>query len=353
MDQRRIAGVAALSLVLALWVAALVAPAPFVTYYPGSTADVIGDPSEGGAHIEVSGHDSYPPSAGELRMTTASITRPETRLTLAEALAAWIDPDATVRPYASEYGDGEDNATNSFYSSLQMTSSLDLSIAVALEELGIEYALNVQVGGVRSGSPADGVLEAGDVIRTLDGEPVTDPAAIGEVVEGAGVGAELSFGIERGGEAREVVLSPDDDDGVARIGISPIIGFDFPFEISLTPPDGIGGGSAGTIFALAVYDYLTPGDLTGGLNVAGTGTISIDGEVGPIGGITQKIPGARDAGSEVFLVPYRNCAEAVRAENGDMRLVAMNTFAEAVASIEALAEDPDADVTSCEDVLDE
>lgn len=351
MNQRTLAGVVAMPLVAALWTAALFLPAPFVTYYPGSTADLIGEAHEGGASIEVQDHEVYPPTAGELRMTTASITRPETRLTLVEALSAWIDPDATVRPYDSEYGDDEDDATNQFYSSLQMTSSVDLSVAVALGELDIPYQTNVQVGGVRQGYPADGVLEAGDVIRTVQGEPVDDPAQIGEVIGRAGVGAEIAMQVERGDETLDVTVVPEEEDGEARIGITPIAGFDFPFPITLTPPEGIGGGSAGTMFALAVYDYLTPGNLTGGLDIAGTGTISLDGTVGPIGGITQKIPGARDAGSEVFLVPYANCAEAVKAANGDMRLVAMDTFEHAVETVEALADDIDADVTTCEDVL--
>lgn len=352
MNQRTLAGVVALPLVVALWSAALFLPAPFVTYYPGSTADLIGEPEEGGATIEVAGHDAYPPTEGELRMTTASITRPETRLTLFEALAAWVSDDATVRPYASEYGEDEDNETSEFYSSLQMTSSVDLSIAVALSELGIGYETNIQVGGVRQGYPADGVLEAGDVIRSVDGEEIATPADIAEIVERAGVGAQLTFGIERGGEASDVTVVPVEDEGAARIGITPILGFDFPFEITLTPPEGIGGGSAGTLFALAVYDYLTPGNLTGGLDIAGTGTISLEGEVGPIGGITQKIPGARDAGSDVFLAPFDNCDEAVKAANGGMRVVAIDTFENTIATIEALAADPDADVTTCEDVLD-
>lgn len=351
MNQRTLAGIVAMPLVAALWAAALFLPAPFVTYYPGSTADLIGPPEEGGASITVEDHEVYPPTDGELRMTTASITRPETRLTLFEALAAWVDPDATVRPYASEYGDGEDDETNQFYSSLQMTSSVDLSVAVALDALGIGYETNVQVGGVRQGYPADGVLEAGDVIRTVQGQPVDDPAAVAELVGRAGVGAEVAMQVERDGETLDVTVVPAEEDGEARIGITPIAGFDFPFPITLTPPAGIGGGSAGTMFALAVYDYLTPGNLTGGLDVAGTGTIDLAGEVGQIGGISQKIPGARDAGADVFLVPYANCKEALSAAHGDMRLVAMDTFTHAVDTLEALAEDPDADVTTCEDVL--
>lgn len=73
--------------------------------------------------------------------------------------------------------------------------------------------------------------------------------------------------------------------------------------------EDIGGPSAGLMFTLAVVDKLSPGELTGGKFIAGTGTISESGEVGPIGGITHKIRAAKDAGAEVFLTPAANCGK--------------------------------------------
>ena len=86
-----------------------------------------------------------------------------------------------------------------------------------------------------------------------------------------------------------------------------------PFDVSVNINDDIGGPSAGLMFSLAIYDTLTPGSLTGGQVVAGTGTIDDGGQVGPIGGIQQKIAGAREAGAQLFLVPPDNCADAARA----------------------------------------
>ncbi|MDF9716621.1 hypothetical protein INN71_04015 [Nocardioides sp. ChNu-153] len=349
MKQRTLAGVVAVPLVVGLWSAALFLPAPFVTYYPGTTADLLGE-SDGTPIVEVEEHESFPPESGELRMTTASITRPETQLALVQALSAWRDPDAAVRPYDSVYDEDEDNATSEMISTAQMTGSVDVSIAVALAALDIDFTANVQVGGVRVGYPAEGLLQPGDVVRSIGGRAVTAPAEIGEVVQRAGVGARLAATVERDGEEREVEIVPVEEDDRAVIGITPVQGYDFPFPVRLTPPAGIGGSSAGTMFALAVYDYLTPGDLTGGLHVAGTGTISPEGEVGPIGGIAQKIPGARDDGAAVFLVPVDNCGEALGAANGDVRLVAIDTFDRAVETLTALADDVDADVLTCEDV---
>lgn len=351
MNQRTLAGIVAVPLVVALWAAAFFLPAPFVTYAPGQTVDVLGEGDEP-PFVTVEDHESFVPTSGELRMTTASVTRPETRVPLAQALSAWWDPDATVYPHDAVYSDEEDDASNAVQSTAQMTSSIDVSIAVALGALGIDYTPNVQVGGVQEGFPAEGVLLPGDVIREVDGAPLTEADQLSDVVQRTGVGGTLALTIDRQGETEDVSVGTVEVEDEARIGVQLVQGYDFPFDITLTPPNGIGGSSAGTMFALAVYDVLTPGDLTGGLNIAGTGTIAEDGTVGSIGGISQKIPGARDAGSEVFLVPAPNCDEALRAANGDMRLVAIDTFDRALSTVQALADDVDADVMTCEDVVE-
>ncbi|MBI2243758.1 MAG: hypothetical protein HYU55_07355 [Nocardioides sp.] len=103
------------------------------------------------------------------------------------------------------------------------------------------------------------------------------------------------------------------------------------------------------MFSLAIYDTLTPGSLTGGATVAGTGTIDAAGNVGPIGGIQQKIVGARDAGAELFMVPPDNCEEALGAPNGDMRLVRADTMHDARVAVAAWVKDHDADLPSCEE----
>ena len=132
-----------------------------------------------------------------------------------------------------------------------------------------------------------------------------------------------------------------------RIGIVPGNGFDFPFQVHVNIDPDVGGPSAGLMFSLAIYDTLTPGSLTGDAAVAGTGTMSEDGSVGPIGGIQQKIVGARDDGAELFLVPPDNCADALKAPNGDMRLVRADTMHDAVEALETWVDDPDAALPSC------
>ena len=124
--------------------------------------------------------------------------------------------------------------------------------------------------------------------------------------------------------------------------------YDFPIDVKFGIDPDIGGPSAGLMFSLAIYDTLTEGSMTGGDVVAGTGTISPDGTVGPIGGIDQKIAGAREDDADVFLVPAANCDDAYESPNGDMELVRVATMSEAVDALETYAEDPDADLPRCE-----
>ena len=104
---------------------------------------------------------------------------------------------------------------------------------------------------------------------------------------------------------------------------------------------------ANLLFSLAIYDTLTPGSLTGDQIVAGTGTIDEKGKVGPIGGIQQKIVGARDDGAVLFLVPPDNCDDALGARNGDMRLVKAVTMHAAAQAIEKWVKNPDAKLPTC------
>jgi PDZ domain-containing protein len=140
--------------------------------------------------------------------------------------------------------------------------------------------------------------------------------------------------------------APDDPDR-AFVGITPHNGFKFPFEVTVNLGQEIGGPSAGAMFALAIFDKLTPGALTGGQHIAGTGTIEPDGTIGPIGGIQQKIIGAREEGATTFLVPAANCADAVSADVDGIRLVKVETLDGAVKALERLAKDRDAKVPAC------
>jgi PDZ domain-containing protein len=345
MTQRIWAGLIALPLLVALWVAAILTPLPYVTYAPGLTVDVLGAP-DGRETIQVSGHKTYR-TDGELRMTTVFVTQPDAKLNLFNVMGRWFRSDDAVYPYGAVYQEGESDAQNKVEGQIQMVSSQDAAIAVALTELGIDYDPAVRVFGVDEGTPAEGVLEVGDLILAVDGKPVATTDDVRQAVEDAGADQPVTLRVLSKGKERTVRITPDEVDGAPRLGVRLLPAYHFPFDVSVDIDPGIGGPSAGLMFSLGIYDTLTPGSLTGGHVVAGTGTMDPSGKVGPIGGIQQKIAGARDAGAELFLVPPDNCAEALGADNGDMRLVRADTMHDAVQAVEAWVDDPDAELPTC------
>jgi len=125
--------------------------------------------------------------------------------------------------------------------------------------------------------------------------------------------------------------------------VRPIVGlsleerakFDVTVEIGLKD---VGGPSAGLMFALGIIDKLGRESLTGGRAIAGTGEITAEGVVGPIGGIPQKMLGARESGATVFLVPADNCEEAKKARHDGLQLVKVGTLKEALDALKALRE---------------
>lgn len=349
MSRRGWAIVTAVPLLVALWVGAALLPVPYVTFHPGLTVDVLSE--DGGTErIEVEGHEAHhPDDGGELRMTTVSVTPPRERVTILEALQAWWSPDESVEPYGAVYEEDTTPEDSELESSVSMLSSQDTAVAAALRDLGFELDPTVEVYSVTEDAPADGVFEVRDRILAVDGRSVGEPRDVVEAVQAVEVGEELRFTVLREGERRQLRVAPAMIDGRSLIGIVPASGFDFPFRVRINIDPRIGGPSAGLMFALAIHDVLTPGSLTGGRRIAGTGSIDAAGQVGPIGGIQQKVVGARRSEAELFLVPEANCADALGVDAGDMRLVRVETMTQAREAIETWVADPAASLPSCEE----
>ena len=352
MTQRILAGILAVPLLIGLWLAAALAPLPYVTYEPGLTVDVLGTNNQGQEIIEVSGRKSYRDDDGQLRMTTVFVSqpRPEGKNNLFELMYDWVSDESAVYPYDAVYREDETVQQNREEGAAQMTSSQDAATAVALEEMGLDVTEPV-VAAVDEGAPAAGELEAGDVLLAIDGSRIETADDVVDAVGSADAGEPVDFVVRRDDERTRVTVTPEEVDGDPQVGIQ--VGTqavpDLPVDVTINIDESIGGPSAGLMFSLGIYDTLTPGTLTGGRIVAGTGTMDAAGFVGPIGGIQQKIVGARKSGAELFLVPPDNCKDALGAPNGDMRLVRATTMHDARLAIEAWVKDPDADLPSCEE----
>jgi PDZ domain-containing protein len=337
-------------LLVALGGAAVLLPVPYVTRSPGPTVNVLGR-TGGSEIIDVSGHRSYA-TKGDLRLTTVYVTSPSRRIGLGEALAAWFDKSEAVYPRDVVYPPDQSVQDVQQQSDVQMVSSQDTAIAAALSELGYRLPLKIEILAVTKGSPAAGKLEVRDRIEQINGVRIRDVDQVSPAIQRSGVGESATFVVRRGRETERVVITtkPSPDDAKrAVVGVQIGTGYDFPFDVSVRLRDDIGGPSAGLIFSLGVYDTLTPGSLTGGTDIAGTGTIDEDGHVGSIGGIQQKIVAARDAGAKIFLVPPDNCGAALNADvrKDEIQLVKAPTLHSAVESLTTYARDKSAELPAC------
>ena len=350
MTRRSLASIMVFCLLLALLAVAALLPVPYVTMSPGPTLNVLGRTS-GKPIISVQGRRTYP-TRGDLRLTTVSVTNPGSTIRIGDALAAWFDRTRAVYPRDVIYPPDQSAQDVEQQSSVEMVSSQDTAIAAALTELGYKLPVQIEVLAVTKGSPADGKLKVRDRILSVGGTRITKVEQVSKLIQAAGVGKPVRVTVRRGKQTRTFTLtskaSPDNPK-VARVGVQIGTGYDFPFDVTVRLGEEIGGPSAGLIFSLGVYDTLTPGSLTGGTDVAGTGTIDERGVVGPIGGIQQKIVAAADAGAKIFLVPPDDCKSALAADvtKDEIKLVKAPTMHSAVQSLKAYARDKNADLLAC------
>ena len=293
--------------------------------------------SPGGARsviplIAIDGATTYD-SEGRLLLTTVNVGRAN----LFYALRAWFDPSATVLSEADILPQGVTDREYDRISLSQMDQSKIAAVAVSLERTSgypEEHGRGALVQDVVPGSPADGALFAGDLITHIGGEPLADLEGLRRAIDAAGTDRPLRMIVRplEGGEERTVALRPILDTELDR----PVVGVytvaNFPFDIQIDS-GSIGGPSAGLMWALGVTDLLTPGDLTSDRAIAGTGTVDLAGNVGPIGGITLKVEAAEQADAETFLLPQANLAEA-RTADTDLQLVPVLTVDEAISFLE-------------------
>jgi PDZ domain-containing protein len=345
------ASLLAVVLLVGLSVVAASRPVPYVTFSPSLTVNVLGKNGKQDI-ISVEGRRAYRDN-GALRLTTVLPSGPDRKVSIPEMVFAWIDPDRSVYPYDYIYGRGDTRESVRQQSAAQMASSQDNAIASALRALDIPFVTRVGVASVEKDGPADGKLVPGDVVVAVNGTKVKGVSQVAGRVRPLQVGSDVDFTVERDGKKRQVSLTttsaPDDATASAvRVTIQ-AAGYKFPFDVDLKLAENIGGPSAGLMFALGIYDVLTPGSMTKGKTIAGTGEIDGEGNVGAIGGIQQKLVGAESDGARLFLVPADNCAEALDGsyDADKMRLVKVTTLDEAIADVEAWVKDPDAKLASC------
>jgi len=228
----------------------------------------------------------------------------------------------------------------------QMDRSQKVAAAVALRELGYKVVAKPEgalIVDVAPDSPADGKIEATEVIVGVDGKPVKTPQDLRRLIAKHKPGETVKLSVRAGGATRTVevgTIESPADKGRPLIGVQ----VEQNAEISL-PLDvdidlgGVGGPSAGLAFALDIAEELR-GNVDRGLKVAATGEIELDGQVGPIGGVKQKVIGARRSGADVFLVPAGDNAAEARRHAGDLRVIPVESFRQALRALATLPRKP-------------
>lgn len=355
--------------VILFWV-----PVPFVVSSPGPTFNVLGS-ANGEPMIAIEGTDpttgeevqlddaqsasvtaKAKPGQGQLRMVTVSEAGgPGNRLNFAQLVGAYFDPHSKITDYESVYPAGTTQDKVSDAQSAMMRNSQTTSQVAALEYLGWDVPATVTIAGTTEGSNAEGIVQEGDIllaITTPDGtrHDITRASTPFTLMRTVPAGSLMTVTVERDGVTQDLSfgsIAVSATEPGSKLGIYLTVDPSLPVDISFNL-EGVGGPSAGMMFSLGIIDRLTPGDMTGGNAIAGTGTMSFDGQVGAIGGIQQKLWGAHDDGAQWFLAPAENCSEVVGHVPDGLNVVKVSNLSEAATAVATIAEGNGATLPTCQ-----
>jgi Lon-like protease len=294
---------------------------PVVALSPGPMEDVL-------ARLKVEGSRVYD-SEGKLYLTSVGI---DDNVRFYEALLDMANRDVQLLPRAQLYPAEQSTTEIDKENAALMDRSKETATVVALRRVGYRIEPSgVEVTQVVSGAPADGRLLAGDRILQADGHAVASIEQVRKAISRHPAGGRVAFRVDRGRTRKDVSVPVEEADNQPRVGILLRDVFpELPVKVSIRTQNNIGGPSAGLMFTLSIIDKLTPGDLTGGRRIAGTGEIALDGSVLPVGGVGEKLIAVHRLGVTTFFIPAGNCA-SVRGQVPDgVRLVKVSTIDDAL-----------------------
>lgn len=324
--------VVALAPILIFGMLLTVVTVPYVALGPGPTFDTLGE-VDGKDVVAIEGADVHKTS-GHLNMTTVS---QRDGLTLGQALIFWASGRDQLVPRELVYPPDKTREEINEANTKDFRQSEDSAEYAALQYL--QYPMAVTVESVDEKGPSKDKLQAGDAIDGVNNIPVASLEQFQEFLKGTKPGEVITVDYRRKNApmgTAEITLGAHPEREQGMLGVNVLDAPWAPFTIDFNLAN-IGGPSAGLMFSLAVVDKLTTGDINGGKFVAGTGTISGDGKVGSIGGITHKIVAAQDAGATVFLVPADNCAEATTVDDDGIELLKVDTLETAIDGLRTLS----------------
>jgi Lon-like protease len=325
-------------------------PVPYVREIPGPVSDTLGV-TKGKALITVKGAPTSPTTGRIYLLTVLEYGGPGQNISGGSVILGWWRTSEAVVPRRVLFPPTETAQSAAQQDANDMTESQEEAKVAALRYLGYKLQPGVDVAQIEPTSTAKGALKVDDVIVGVDGKAVTDSASLVAITKSHKIGDKITLNVNRNGTTFDVPVTlqkpPADrtDQTTPTIGVQVVDSFAKPFEIDIDLKN-VGGPSAGMAFALGIIDKLSGGNLTGGKTIAGTGTIDASGNVGPIGGVVQKMAAARRAGAGVFLIPNGNCADAKGSVPHGLRLVAVTTLSGAVDALKQIR-DGGSNVPSC------
>jgi PDZ domain-containing protein len=312
-----------------------IAPTPYLVEQAGPAYNVLSTIA-GKPMITVTGKTTYP-TTGDLDMLTVTMKGDSTRgASWFDVFLAKFDSSVAIINKDDVYPPGWDDAKLNEEADMMMLDSQANAKAAALNLLDIPFTSSVKVTSVTKSGPAGKILKAGDTLLTVQGEKATGIDQVRAFVKATKGESQVELGIDRNGKRSTVYVLPKLIDEQWRMGIYVQSVPEFPFKIDIEVGN-VGGPSGGQILTLAIYDKLTPGSLTGGQKIAGTGTITPEGEIGPIGGIRQKMYGALRAGAKWFLAPSENCDEVIGHVPDGIRVIKVSNIQDSLKAVKAIA----------------
>ena len=317
-----------------LTIATLLAPIPYVFFKPGVPDNVAGN------IITIKDSKTYPIN-GKLFITSILVTNPDSPVFGAETIVNWALGPHVVLPRESVYPPIRPAQKIERDSQNEMESSKATATAAALKYLGYTFKELYYISDIREYSDAVNKLKVGDVITAVDGKAINEIEEIRTSYKDKKIGDSLSITVERKNRdgnlstvTTDVILVENQDvaseTGEKKPAIGILVGTSarFPVDVKFNLP-GVGGPSAGMIFAVGIIEKLTEEDLVRGRKIAGTGSITASGKVGGIGGIEEKMIGASRIGATIFLAPRENCPDIKNVPRG-LKVIPVSTLSEAI-----------------------
>ena len=264
---------------------------------------------------------------------------------LLERLAAPTRPDgADIVPEQALVPPGSNFGERRRQNLQAMSRSQQVAAAVALRELGYKVTAKPEgalVVGVASDAPAHGKIQPTDVVIGVDGKPVQTPDDLRRLIGTHKPGDTVKLRVRRDGATKVIevgTIASQDGRPIVGVQVEQSADIKLPIDVDIDLA-GVGGPSAGLAFALDIVEELR-GNVDHGLNVAATGEIELDGSVLPIGGVKQKVIGARRSGADVFLVPAGENAQEARRHAGNLRIIPVESFRQALQALATLKRKP-------------